>query len=157
MEIDIISYTPAQFSALTSEQLLQVKEAQVKKNDLLRNLEERLQREKERLIENGIFSSGIWFRLEKKFREECDEAVAWVRDTLLFYLQYSGAEEMVNAPYTVDFTLSDAERLEIVKAYYYETYTDPLERLNAYEKDEVAMKYLGEVYSMLYDYMEDDL
>ena len=157
MEIDIISYTPTQFSALTSEQLLQVQEAQLKKNALLRDLATRLQREKERLIENGMLHSGIWPLLEQKLRTECDEEVAWIRDTLLFYLQYSGAEDFINAPYPVDMSLSDKERVELVKAYYYETYSDPLERLTAYEKDEVAMRYLGEIYSLLYDYFEDDL
>ena len=157
MDIDIISYTPAQFSLLTDEQLLQVKEAQVKKNELLRGLEERLQKEKERLVENCMLHAGIWAKLEEKLRAECDDEVAWVRDTLLFYLRYSGAESMLNAPYEVDFSLSETERLNIVKTYYLETYSDPLERLTAYEKDEVAMKYLGEMYSALYDYFEDAL
>ncbi len=157
MEIDIISYTPSQYSALTNEQLTQVKEAQIKKNELLQEFETRLQKEKGRLIENGIIASGIWPKLEEKLRNECDNAVAWVRDTLLFYLQYSGAEAMLNAPYKVDLTLPIEERLAIVKDYYYTTYSNALERLNAYEKDEVAMKYLGEVYAMLYDYLEDDL
>ncbi len=157
MEIDIISYTPSQFSVLNSEQLLQVQEAQMKKNALLQKLEQELQKEKEKLIENSMLHTGIWARVEQKLRSECEEEIAWVRDTLLFYLQYSGAEEQANAPYNVDYTLSTSERLEIVKAYYYETYSDPLERLNAYAKDEVAMQYLGEVYSLLYDYMEDDL
>ncbi|MBE5747283.1 MAG: hypothetical protein E7352_03795 [Clostridiales bacterium] len=157
MEIDIISYTPSQYTALTNEQLTQVKEAQIKKNELLQEYATRLQKEKGRLIENGIIASGIWPKLEEKLRNECNNAVAWVRDTLLFYLQYSGAEAMLNAPYKVDLTLPIEERLAIVKDYYYTTYSNALERLNAYEKDEVAMKYLGEVYAMLYDYLEDDL
>lgn len=157
MEIDIISYTPMQFSGLTSEQLLQVQEAQMKKNDLLRKLEQQLQKEKEGLIENGMLHTGIWAKMEQKLREQCEEEIGWIRETLLFYLQYSGAEEMVNAPYAVDYTLSIENRLEVVKAYYYQTYSDPLERINAYAKDKVAMQYLGEVYSLLYDYMEEDL
>lgn len=157
MEIDIITYTSAQFSALTDEQLLQVKEAQIKKNELLRALDERLQNEKEKLVENGMIHSGIWAKLEQKLREECENEVAWIRETLLFYLSYSGAEEIMQAPYTVDFSLSDSERLNIVKTYYNETYSDPQERLTAYKKDEVAMKYLGEYYAWLYDYFEDML
>lgn len=157
MEIDIISYTPSQFSLLSSEQLLQVQEAQMKKNALLRKLEDELQKEKEKLIENGMLHAGIWAKVEQQLKSQCDEEIAWVRDTLLFYLQYAGADELVNVPYNVDYTLSIEERLEIVKAYYYQTYTEPLERLNTYAKDKVAMQYLGEVYSLLYDYMEADL
>ena len=157
MEIDIISYTPAQFSMLTDEQLLQVKEAQVKKNELLRKLEERLQREKERLVENAMIHSSIWSRLEEKLRAECEEEVAWLRDTLLFYLRYSGADSVASAPYKVDFSLPTVERMRIVKAYYEETYNDAIELLNAYEKDQVAMRYLEEYYAMLYDYFEDSV
>ena len=157
MEIDIISYTSAQFSVLTDEQLLQVKEAQMKKNELLRQLEERLQREKERLVENGMVHSGIWAKLEEKLRAECDEEVAWVREALLFYLRYSGANETLDAPYRVDFALSLSERMQIVKTYYEETYSDAEERLNVYKNDEVAMRYLGELYMSLYDYFQDAL
>ncbi len=157
MEIDIISYTAAQFSVLTDEQLLQVKEAQIKKNELMRDLEERLQNEKEKLVEKGMLHSGIWAKLEQKLREECETEVAWIRETLLFYLRYSVAEEITQAPYKVDFSLSDSERLDIVKTYYTQAYSDPLERLNVYGKDEVAMKYLGEYYAWLYDYFEDAL
>ncbi|MBQ8876623.1 MAG: hypothetical protein IJY63_03645 [Clostridia bacterium] len=157
MEIDIISYTPSQFTVLNEQQLAQVQEAQMKKNTLLKELEENLQREKEGLIEKGMLHSNVWVMLEAKLRAECDEAVAWIKESLLFYLRYSGAEALANAPYKVDFTLPEEERLEIVKAYYYETYADPLVRLNAYEKDEIAMKYLGETYNLLYAYLQDDL
>lgn len=155
MEIDIISYTPEQFSVLTGEQLLQIKEAQMKKNDLLRNLEERLQKEKEKLVENGMIHAGIWALLEEKLRSECEDEIAWLRDTLLFYLRYSGAEDILSAPYTVDYSLSEIERYNVVRDYYMGAYDDPVERLNAYRKDEVAMKYLSEYYSSLYDYFND--
>ncbi len=155
MEIDIISYTPSQFSVLTDEQLLQIKEAQMKKNELLRRLDTRLQKEKERLVENGMVHSGIWTKVEEKLRTECDEEVAWVREALLFYLRYSGANDVSEAPYRVDYALPLSERMEIVKTYYEETYTDAETRLNAYENDEVAMRYLGELYTPLYDYFED--
>lgn len=155
MEIDIISYTPEQYSVLTDEQLLQIKEAQIKKNNLLQSLEERLQKEKENLIEKNMIHAGIWELLEERLRNECEEEIAWVRDTLLFYLRYSGAENMISAPYTVDFSLTEAERYKIVKDYYMGAYSDAGERLNAYKKDEVAMKYLGEFYASLYDYFND--
>ena len=157
MEIDIISYSPSQYAVLTSEQLLQIKEAQVKKNNLLRKLEEQLQREKERLVENGMVHSGVWTALEQKLRAECETEVAWVRETLLFYLRYSVANGVADAPYTVDFSLSYTQRLTVVKNYYMSAYSDPIERFDAYKKDSVAMKYLEEYYSLLYDYFDDDI
>ena len=63
MEIDIISYTPSQFTVLTEQQLAQVQEAQMKKNTLLKELEENLQREKEGLIEKGMLHSNVWVML----------------------------------------------------------------------------------------------
>ena len=57
MVIDIISYTDAQFAALSEEQILEVKSAQLKKNKLDLNLEENLLKAKQRLIENGTFLS----------------------------------------------------------------------------------------------------
>ena len=155
MEIDIISYSPSQYAVLTSEQLLQIKEAQVKKNNLLRKLEERLQQEKDRLVENGMVHSSIWTALEEKLRAECETEVAWIRETLLFYLRYSVANGVADAPYTVDFSLTHLQRLDIVKTYYMNAYSDPIERFNAYKKDSVAMKYLEEYYSALYDYFDD--
>lgn len=153
MEIDIIQYTAAQFAVLTEEQILEVREAQLKKNSLMRTLEKRLQEEKERLVNNGIFLSNIWAALESKLRAECEEEIAWIRDSLLFYLRYTGKENVdTEAPYLVDYSLSDEERVAIVRDYYMSAYTDAEERIEAYENDDVAKQYLGEYYAPMYDY-----
>ena len=52
--------------------------------------------------------------------------------------------------YPVDFSLTYAQRLQVVREYYYATYVDPVERLEAYGKDDVAVRYLGETYQSLY-------
>ena len=160
MVIDIISYTDEQFAALTEEQLLKVQQAQLKKNRLKAALIEDLDREQFRLIDNGIFISSIWelakWKLNRAYQQEVDN----VRDALLFYLRFGGKsenrEEEEYAPYTVDYSLSDTERFNIVKDYYQTAYTDGTERFEAFKEDKVAARYLGELYAPLYDYFLED-
>ena len=153
MVIDIISYTDSQFAALTEEQLLQVKSAQLKKNRLQAKLEEDLQHAKQKFVENGTLVSSIWRELQKTLRASYEQEVENIRDSLLFYLRFAvKPEEDGDAPYTVDYSLSDIERFEIVKNYYERTYTDGQKRFTAFKADTVAARYLGELYAPLYDY-----
>ena len=71
MVIDIISYTDTQYAALSEEQILEVQQAQLKKNRLLIKLEEDKRKEKYRLIENGVFLSKIWDLYCEKFGNRC--------------------------------------------------------------------------------------
>ena len=156
MTIDIISYTREQFALLTDEQIMQIKEAQMKKNALDRKLEEDMLKEKYRLIERGIYLSGIWENYCEKLRAVHAQEVELLRDALLFYLQYSAKpekEEMETSPYTVDYSLEMTDRYMIVRDYYLNTYTDAAARVEAFKKDEVARQYLGELYATLYDYL----
>ena len=157
MTIDIISFTDTQFAMLTAEQLLEVKEAQAEKDSLTKTCEERLQREKHRLVKNGVFHSDRYALLEEQIREEYQAKIDLVRDGLLFYLRYSMRPDAsvvpdVDAPYTVDYSLSDEERLLAVKGYYESAYTDAKERFDVFKADTVAPQYLGELYKPLYDY-----
>ena len=153
MEIDIISYTPEQYETLNEAQLLEVQKAQIKKNRLLRNLNQAKQDEKNRLIENNMFLSEIWTVYCAKLQEEYEQEVESIRDGLLFYLQYSlRSEQAASSPYTVSYALSMEERFAIVKQYYEMHYDNANERLEAFTADKVAPSYLGEYYATLYDY-----
>ena len=155
MTIDIISYTDEQFAALTTEQLLVVQQAQLKKNRLKAALDEDLQKEKFRLIDNGIFLSTIWELVQSRLQKAYNNEVASIRDSLLFYLRYAGKPDvgdMQSAPYEVDYSLTDNERFVIVKTYYETNYKDGDERFAAFKADSVAVRYLGELYAPLYDY-----
>lgn len=156
MTIDIISFTSEQFASLNAEQILQIKEAQLKKNALDRKLQRDMQKEKHRLIDNGMYLSGIWDKYCNNLREVHAQEVEALRDGLLFYLQYSAKpekEDVQDAPYTVDYALEMAERYAVVRDYYMGTYTDRTERINAFKADAVARQYLGELYATLYDYL----
>ena len=155
MVIDIISYTDEQFAVLSEEQLLEVQQAQLKKNRLKAALDEDMQKEKFRLIDNGIFLSTIWRLVQWKLNKTYESEVQNIRDSLLFYLRYSSKPETgeaEEAPYTVDYSLSDTERFNIVKEYYETNYSDGEERFEVFKADTVAVKYLGELYAPLYDY-----
>ncbi len=154
MEIDIISYTDAQFAALSAEQLLEVKSAQLKKNRVDLRLEEDMLNERHRLLENGTFLSQIWELYCQKLQAEHDAEVEAVREALLFYLRYTVKPEssVSGAPYPLDYSLSYEERYRVVRDYYEGTYQTGKERFDAFEKDTVAISYLGELYKPLYDY-----
>lgn len=156
MIIDIISYTDAQYAALTEEQLLEVKSAQLKKNKLDSALEEEKLAEKHRLIDNGTFLSNVWELYCAKLQAQHDTEVENLRESLLFYLRFSAKADSSDVGYTVDYALSIEERFAIVKQYYEMHYTDGAERFEAFKADKVAVAYLGELYAPLYDYFLED-
>lgn len=156
MLIDIISYTNEQFAALTEEQILQIKEAQFKKNSLDRQMEEEKLKEKHRLLDNGTFRSQIWEQYRLALQKEYTDKVNVIREPLLFYLQFSVKPEDETAestPYPVDYSLDMSTRYYTVRDYYMAAYTDVDERVAAFKADTVARQYLGELYATLYDYL----
>lgn len=150
MLIDIIEYTPEQFAVLSAEQVEEVKNVQQRKNKLLDALEEKKRKEKYKLVDAGIFRSAIYEKICASLDEGYAREVARLREGLLFYLQYSTKAEY-DAPYIVNYSLSYAERYEIVRDYYETTYTDAKERVNKFKADKVAPAYLGEYYTILFD------
>ena len=152
MVIDIISYNDQQYMRMTDEQLQEVQSAQRKKNRLTAALAEDLQKEKLNLVENGTFLSGMWPLIQERLQTAYEQEVEAIRNQLLFYLTYSASEEIENAPYTVDYSLSPQERMVIVREYYLTAYTNAAERFAAYKADALATNYLEEYYAPLYDY-----
>ena len=159
MVIDIISYTDEQFAALSEEQLLEVKEAQFKKNKLYLKLEENLLKKKAKLSSNGILRSELWNLMQEEMWAQYEAEVELIREGLLFYLRFSSkpkGEEEESVPYEVNYALSVEERFRIVKTYYETAYTNGNERFEAFKADKVAPQYLGELYAPLYDYFLED-
>ena len=158
MVIDIITYTEAQFAALSTEKIEEIRNAQLKKNKLTLALEARLREEKQKLIDRGIYPSDIWGKIEAKLRAEYDNDVQILRDGLLFFLHYVAEKESAGGatdngvPYTVDYSLSEEERMLIVKEYYETTYSDPAQRYAAFKEDAFVKVYIGELYLPLHDY-----
>lgn len=153
MVIDIIAFTDLQFALLSEEQVEKVRLAQLKKNKLTENLKKNKEAEKYKLVKRGIFRSGIYEKICEKLEETYETEVADVRDGLLFYLRFtSKSDGAASAPYPVNYSLTYEQRYTQVKTYYDEAYSDGKARFQAFEKDEVAVDYLGEYYKVLYDY-----
>lgn len=150
MQIDIIAYTDTQFAALTDEQIQEVRSAQAKKNALFRALQKAIEREKYRFTENGTFISKLWELKTQELTAEYESEVEALREELLFYLRYSG-KPTSPAPYPMDYSLSDLERYDVVRTYYTNTYTDPIQRFSVFAEDVHARAYLGEHYALMYD------
>ncbi len=159
MIIDIIDYTQAQFTALTVEEFKKVQEAQSKKNKLNKALRERLEKEKAELIDGGVYLSQIWERRVAQLTNECDEEVAVIRENLLYYLHYSVLEHSNQtptlAPYPLDYSLSEEERMVVAREYYMNAYSNAAARLQAFQKDNFTRAYLGDTYASLYYYFQD--
>ena len=152
-KIDIINFTEAQYAALTRGQLQEVKTSQQKKNRLYRILQEDLRKEKHKLVKNGLYNSEIYMLIEARLTAIYEEEVALIKENLLFYLRYSMKPSSTESvAYEVDYTLSDTERMEVVKNYYMTCYTDAQARFDAFVADTVAPQYLGELYAPLHNY-----
>ena len=155
MTIDIINYTEEQLAALSAEKLLEIRETQLKKDKLYAQLQENLAKEKRKLIDRGAYPSDVWSKMQAERTAEYEKQVEILRDSLIFFLHYVADDAPMvypDAPYTVDYSLSEEERMLIVKAYYEGAYTDELARFKAFKQDEFAKVYLGELYSPLHDY-----
>ncbi len=155
MEIDIISYTDAQYASLTAEQLLEVRAAQIKKNKLTTKLEEDIRKAEEGLIENGTYLSSMRTAIVNELQEAYETEVDVLREGLLFFLKFSSRPDASGAPYSVDYSLPVEDRFAIVKTYYETHYSDGKELFAAFQQDTVAVQYLGELYAPLYDYFLD--
>jgi hypothetical protein len=157
MTIDIINYTEDQFAALSTEKLEEIRSAQLKKNRLAAALEEKLKAEKQKLVDKGAYPSDVWGKIEEKLRAKYTADVQIIRDGLLFFLHYVAEDENKNTslsgvPYKVDYSLSEEERMLIVKEYYETTYVDAAQRYTAFKEDSFVKVYIGELYLPLHDY-----
>ena len=155
-KIDIITFTETQYALLSRGQLQEVKTAQQKKNRLERIFFANLRKERHKLVKNGLYNSELYQLIETRLFEEYEQQVEWIKDNLLFYLRYtmkpsSSDSVTVEAPYTVDYSLSDSERLEMVRNYYNNRYPTAQGRFDAFAADTIAPQYLGELYAPLYN------
>ncbi len=157
MVIDIVDYTAEQLAVLSRAKLQRICNAQERKNKLLASLESSLKEEKEWLVERGIFPSDIYEKQTAAMRAACAAEIEAIRQSLLFYLRYAdnptaGSDTAEDVPYEADYSLSDEDRLTLVKTYYEQKYSNARERFNAFDADTFAKGYLGELYSSLWHY-----
>ena len=156
MTIDIIDFTAEQFAFLSEEQILQIKYAQGDKDKLTADYDRKKKMAFYEIIEKGMGRSKLYEETCKTLDEEYNRKVERIRNGLVFYLQYSvrGNDSLAeNAPYLVNFGWPYEERYLIVREYYMTTYSDPVERFEAFRLDIFAGNYLGEYYGILNSYL----
>lgn len=152
MNIDIITYQDAQIAELSDEQLVKVQEAQIKKNRLRAKLDEDVAAAKLKYAKNGVFLSDLYSQTISNLTATYNREVEWIREGLLFYLQYSNKKES-DEGYVMDYSLNMEARYALVRDFYIFTYTDPVGRFQEFLSDRSARRYLGEYYNTLYDYL----
>ncbi len=153
MVIDILSYTPEQFAALSGKKLQKIREAQKKKNQLEEEWREKVKKEREKRLQNNTYLTSVFALFEANAEQEYNDAVEQLRDDLNFTLHYLvKVEKNDRVPYPLDESLSPSERYKVVKNYYDKTYANPITLFEAFKADLVAKEYLGDLYATLYDY-----
>ena len=153
MVIDIIDYKEGQYAELTDAQILEIRDAQRKKNERIGKLYEEMRALRQKAVDNGMRYSRSYELEHVQLQEDCDADIARIKDDLLFYLQYaSRVEDVQDNGYPLDYSLSLSDRVVVVKEYYQETYSDAKARFEAFEKDKIAMTYLCDTYASLLDY-----
>ncbi len=159
MEIDIIDYTDERYANMKIGELQKVRDAQEKKNKLTEEYTERYYATKRKLIDGGVHPSTILSRLRTELTAAYNAEVERLREGLLFVLKIAsgGSDGAVptDVPYEVDYSLTTAERMRIVKVYYEEAYTDGQKRFDAFLADEFVEGYVEEYYMSLYYYFRD--
>ena len=157
MTIYIIDLSDPQYADLNAVQMSMVRVAQVKKNNLLAELEEEKKALFFRLLERGTVRAYARIREETRLTDAANAEVDAVREDLLQQLAYEAlsSEGNENGPYRYpdnpNYNLSYSQRFLLVRNYYMEVESDAAARLEAYRMDSLARTYLGDFYQTLYD------
>lgn len=162
MTFDIIDISEEEVKVLEVIQLKMLRTAQQKKNELYHKLQSNLNEYKKILYSNGIFDSTLYRTFADEQTAEFEYQVEILREQLLFNMSLreptnngetgNGNNSGDENGYIVDYELSYLERYIAVRDYYL-TIRDYDERIALYQKDKVAMEYLGKTYyNALFDY-----
>ena len=160
MKYDIIEIGETEFYELNVVQQKLIRTAQQKKDELSHKMEKELAAYKQLLYSNGMINSSLYADMEKELSGEFDYQVEILREQLIYNLTIkqptndgeTGDSGSDNSSYPVDYELSYLERYVLVRDYYL-TIEDPVERLNLFAADSVAMEYLGSYYNSLFNYL----
>lgn len=156
MRFDIVDYSPEELEKLTAVQMQLLRAAQKKKDELLHKMNKDLAAYKKLMFTNGMGSSTLFEQMQDYLTGEMKYQVEIIKEQLEYSMALNapcpepgeGGEE--EAGYIVDYSLPYTDRYAIVRAYYL-AIEDPVERMNLYNADEIAKKYLGEFYWTLYN------
>ncbi len=154
MHVDTIDYKQEQYAELSDAQILEIRDAQRKKNDRVAKMYEELRKLRQKAVDNGTLYSRAYDLEKVEVQEDCDSDILRIKEDLIFYLQYASRHENTETNgYPLDYSLSVEERFVVVRDYYLDAYSDPKERLAEFEKDKIARTFLCETYAAMLDYL----
>lgn len=156
MTFNIIELQEGELENFTTIQMQLLRTAQKKKNELEHKLQSEIELFKKLILGNGMKNSSLYGHKMQELQAEFEYQVEILREQLEYsltvnepYLNPADVDtEMVG--YIVDYTLSYTDRYAIVREYYL-SIDDPALRMRLYTDDDVAKKYLGSYYSVLYN------
>ena len=155
MTFDIINLEESELESLSTIQMQLLRTAQKKKDELWRKALSDLELFKKLFLGNGTVNSTLYAQKRDELNAEFEYQVGVLREQLLYSLKINepypyGEEDLEMVGYIVDYTLSYTDRYAIVREYYL-SIDDPALRMRLYTDDDVAKRYLGSYYSVLYN------
>lgn len=155
MTFDIIELNEGELEGFSTIQMQLLRTAQKKKNELRHKMESDLELFKKLVWGNGMINSTLYEHKRAELEREFEYQVEILREQLLYSLDINepypeGDDDKELVGYIVDYTLSYTDRYAIVREYYL-AIDDPALRMQLYTDDDVAKRYLGSYYSVLYN------
>lgn len=155
MTFDIIELEEGEIEAFSTIQVQLLRTAQKRKNELLHKMKSDLELFKKLILSNGMVNSTLYEQKRAELTAEVAYQVDILKEQLLYSLEINepypdGDEDQEMVGYIVDYTLSYTDRYAIVREYYL-AIDDPALRMQLYTDDDVAKRYLGSYYSVLYN------
>ena len=159
MPFDIVDIPQQELESLSVAQMTLLRNAQRTKNELEHKAEQELEKFRMKVLASGMKYSSLLEDKRKAVYDEVNYKCAVLADKLIYEMSICksdnsdgnyGGGGSYETGYLVDYSLSYSERYVIVRDYYL-TFTDVKERMAKYSADEVAKKYLGSYYGVLYN------
>jgi len=166
LKIDVLSFTDAQWKALTYAQREIIYAAQRKKNDMARKFNTEKRNAVLQLLAGGTARSSIMENKIAELLEEYEEDLLALADSTYDAMENAAGKEAetsggagsvnydeddvitkqsVYSPSSPDYSLSYEDRFYAVRQYYM-SISDATKRYNSFLSDSVAKEYLGEYY-----------
>lgn len=155
MTFDIINLKEGELESFSTIQMQLLRTAQKKKDELEHKMENELALFNNMILGNGMKNSTLYEQKKTALETEFNYQVGILKEQLLYSLSVNDPypdedEDREMVGYIVDYTLTYSERYAIVREYYLAIDNAAL-RMQLYTDDDVAKRYLGSYYSILYN------
>lgn len=155
MTFDIINLKEGELESFSTIQMQLLRTAQKKKDEFEHKMENELALFNNMILGNGMKNSTLYEQKKTALETEFNYQVGILKEQLLYSLSINDPypdedEDREMVGYIVDYTLTYSERYAIVREYYLAIDNAAL-RMQLYTDDDVAKRYLGSYYSILYN------